>query len=97
MPELPSERARDKVGLPGRLFLYTPDQIATMLSVAEDSVWHYLYLDGRSGGAKKADQMMARNIASEGEKPVWRVAEREFVRWLRFKKFRVYETPWGVG
>lgn len=68
-----------------------------MLAVTEDTVWHYLFLDGRSLGAAPPGKLLARNIASEGETPIWRVGEREFIRWLRHKRFRVYETPWGVA
>lgn len=97
MPELPGERNRKIVDLPPRLFLYTVDQIATLIAVDAHQVYRYLFLDGREVGSHKPGKMIARNIANDGEPPEWRVAEREFVRWLRHKRFRIYENPWGVG
>lgn len=97
MAELPSERARRRVDLPGRLFLYTIDQIATMIAVSDTSVLHYCFLEGRSVGVPKKDRLLARNIAPVGQPPQWRVAERELIRWLKYKHFRIYENPWGIG
>lgn len=87
---LPSEAP--KVGLPTRVFLYTLDQLCVMLDVNEGNLKRdHVYFEGRSVGAKRRDMMIARNIAPPNEKPDWRVAEREFVRWLKFKGFRHYE------
>lgn len=86
------ETSPDKVGLPVRPFLYTPDQIAGLIAVDTKAVKEkYLWYDGRSVGPRPKDKMTARNIAPEGERPQWRVAERELVRWLRVKGFRFYE------
>jgi hypothetical protein len=82
---------RDKVGLPPRVFLYTLDQIATMLSVTVKTVGSYLWYDGRSTGVKSVHLMIAHNIAHPTAKPEWRVAERELVRWLKLKGFKYYE------
>jgi hypothetical protein len=80
------------VGLPARPFLYTLDQIATLLAVELSSIKaSYLYYEGRSSGIHRKDTMRTRNIAPIGEKPDWRVSEMEFTRWLRTKRFRVYE------
>lgn len=95
--DLPTERARQRVDLPPRLFLYTLDQVGTLIAVERQQLIRHVHYDGRSVGAPKPDKLLARNIASDGEPPEWRVAEREFVRWLRHKKFRIYENPWGVG
>ena len=85
--------AAESVGLPVRPFLYTIDQIALLLSVPQGVVESsYLYYEGRSSGIRSKDLISAVNIAKRHEKPEWRVAEREFVRWLRHKGFRVYET-----
>lgn len=83
---------RERVGLPTRPFLYTLDQIATLIHVAEAQVKaSYVYFEGRSTGTRRKDLMVARNIAPDGEKVEWRVAERELVRWLKVKGFRYYE------
>lgn len=80
------------VELPRRAFLFTVDQIATLLSVEEQTVFRqYLFYEGRDVGARPKDKMVARNIARQGEKPDWRIAEREFMRWMRVKGFRYYE------
>jgi hypothetical protein len=86
----------NSVGLPPRPFLFTIDQIATMLSVAESTVrMKYVYYWGRSTGSRPRDKMMARNIAPDGEKPEWRILDRELVRFLRVKGFRMYEQDWS--
>lgn len=63
-----------------------------MLDVSELTLKQkYVYFEGRSIGSRANNLMMARNIAPAGEKPDWRVAEREFIRWMRVKGFRYYE------
>jgi len=80
------------VELPARPFLYTIDQIATLLSVQEQTVKTvYLYYEGSSTGVMPRDQMRAINIAPAGQKPEWRISERTLKNWLRYKGFRVYE------
>lgn len=80
-----------KIGLPPRVFLYTIDQIAVMLDQSEASIkTGHLFFEGRSSGSRRNDLMIARNIAPVNEKPDWRVADREFVRWMRCKGFRYY-------
>lgn len=89
MPE-PIERKR-QMGLPLKVFLYTLDQIATMVEVDIKTLKsNYVYYSDRSIGARQHPLLEARNIAPEGQKPEWRVAENEFVRWLRYKGFKVY-------
>ena len=88
---LPSGAKR--IGLPIRTFLYTLDQISVMIEISETELKKsHLYYRGRSIGSVKRELMVAVNIAAEGEKPEWRVAEREFCRWMRTKGFRHYET-----
>lgn len=88
----PSDRKREQVGLPMRPFLYTIDQIAALLDMKEQTLkTHYIFFAGRSTGDKSPQHMMARNIAPPDQKPVWRVAEQDFMRWLRMKGFRIYE------
>lgn len=80
----------EKVGLPVVTFLYTLDQIGSMLSMnVEGLATTYIYFQGRSLGIKKPSEMLARNIADEDKEPDWRVPQGEFVRWLRLKGFRV--------
>ena len=91
----PSEQARPAdVGLPMRPFLYTQDQIAGLLSCELPSVNRWTHYDGRSVGARPADLMLARNIANDGDKPEWRVAEGELIRWLKRKGFKFYDRGW---
>lgn len=83
---------REKIGLPLRPFLFTIDQIATMLNLRASQVnAKYIYFEGRSTGSRRLDLMVARNIAPPDERPEWRVAERELLRWLRKKGFRYYD------
>lgn len=78
--------------MPVRPFLWTLDQLAVMLNVEEHTVrTSYIYYEGRSTGVRLRSLMTARNIAPEGTHPDWRVAEREFLRWLRVKGFKIYE------
>ena len=87
-------RAGD-VGIPARVFLYTLDQIATLLDVELQALrTSYIHFDGRTLGAHKKDRMMARNIAPLGERPDWRVAEAEFVRWMKLKRYKFHERGW---
>ena len=81
-----------KIGMPTRVFLYTVDQLSVMLDLDEATIKRsYLFFEGRSTGVRARDLMTARNIAQPGEKPDWRIAEREFIRWMRYKGFKHYE------
>lgn len=81
-----------KIKLPAVVFLYTMDQIATMINVAEESLRQsYVHYDGRSTGPCPKDRMLAYNIAPQGERPEWRVSDKAFRRWLRLKGFKYYE------
>lgn len=83
----------ESVGLPVRPFLYSIDQLAGLLSVEESAIRKtYLHYDGRMPGVPDKHRLRAVNIAPPDSKPDWRVAERELVRWMRFKGFRYYET-----
>ena len=91
-------RSPEKVGIPVRLFLFTLDQISTMLAVDEDRLKRgYLFYEGRSVGVRPPDKILARNIAPAGEKPEWRVAEKELVRWARSRGFRIYDRGWSTS
>ncbi len=87
----------DKIGLPVREFMYTLDQIAFLLEVELSTLkTSMIYFEGRSVGAVNKDRMQAYNIASAGEKPDWRVPERFFKRWMRFKGFKIYERGYLI-
>src|SRR5213596_2999182 len=82
----------NKVGLPPRPFLYTVDQISVLLDLDEQTIMQkYLYFEGRSVGSRRRDLMTARNIAGPEDKPEWRIAERELIRWMRSMGFRYYD------
>ena len=81
-----------RVGLPPRVFLYTVDQLAVMLDLAEADIHRrLLFHEGRDIGRRKTDEMLARNIACRGDKPEWRVSEKEFIRWMKLKGFKYYD------
>lgn len=83
----------ESVGLPPRFFLYTLDQVATMINIQLDTLKaSYVYFERRATYPKKLGQLSARNIAPEDQQPVWRILDRELVRWMRYKGFRYYET-----
>lgn len=85
----------EELGLPVRPFLYTADQIATLLSVSTETVRsQYFQYPDRMVGRRRPDKMVARNIAPEGKRPEWRVAERELIRWMRNRGMKVYERSW---
>lgn len=76
-----------------RVFLYTLDQLTQILSIPEAQLMErYLFFQGRSVGIKKNDELLAVNIAPRHAPPEWRVSEKELLRWLAHKGFRVYET-----
>lgn len=80
------------VGLPPKPFFYTIDQVAYLLSIEERSLRaHYLHYHGRSVGAPPRDKIVARNLSPAGIKPEWRIAERELVRYMKFKGLRYHE------
>lgn len=85
-------RRAHSVGLPPRPFLYTFDQLSTLLELKVNTIsMHYIFYDGRSTGNVNRDLMMARNIAPPTDRPEWRVAEAELVRWMKRKGFKFYD------
>lgn len=83
------------VGLPPNVFLYTLDQVATILSLSVEEFKNkgYVFYEGRSTYIKKNAQMSARNIApNPTDAPVWRILDSELVRWMKLKGFRYYES-----
>ena len=91
MARVPDDH-RDKVGLPPRAFLYTIDQIAAMIEVDLVAMKRrYIHFEGKTLGGKRPEKMLARTLEPEsGRASDWRVTEREFIRWLQFKGFRLY-------
>lgn len=82
---------RDKLNLPARPFLYTLDQIATILAIEERTLRRngYLYFNGRQPGRPLPDELRVINIAQGiTDEPNWRVEEKELVRWMKRKGFR---------
>lgn len=78
------------VRLPPRVFLYTLDQIALMLGMDESALKKYCHLDKFHTGVRPPGRLLTRNIAPPDEKRSdWRVAEKELIRWMRIKGFRV--------
>jgi hypothetical protein len=85
----------ESVGLPLRPFLYTLDQVATLLEISEyELTKNHIHLDRVSVGVCPKKKMIARNVAPDGDKPDWRVAERDLIRWMKYKGFRYYEKGW---
>lgn len=85
-------KSRTKVSLPPRFFLYTLDQIATILNVRVESLTaSYIYFERRSTYVKKKGQLSARNIAPADQAPDWRVIDTELKRWMRLKGFSYRE------
>lgn len=81
----------DDIGLPVREFFYTLDQIGYMLEIKVESLKvSHLHFEGRSVGVCPKEKMLAVNIAVSGT-PDWRVAERHFKRWLKFKGYKFHE------
>lgn len=84
-------RDRELFNLPARVFLYTLDQISSMLATEDDELKALLHYRGRSFGPRKRGQIECINIALPTELPNWRVEEEEFVRWCRHVGFRSVE------
>lgn len=86
-----------KIGLPPRIFMFTVDQIGTMLELTDRYVKEtLLFYDRREPGLTPKTKMRAINIAPEGEKPEWRVTEREFIRYLRSRGLKFYDRGFGL-
>lgn len=88
---------RDRIALPPRIFMYTPDQLAQLLSLTEAYVrQRLLWYDRREPGIRPREKLRAVNIAPEGETPEWRVAENELLRYLRLKGIKFYDRGFGL-
>jgi len=80
--------------LPTHPFLYTLDQVAGLLEVNLSTLDQWVYYDGRQHNTRTREYMIARNIALVDERPVWRIAEQELLRWLQVKGFKMYRGRW---
>ena len=81
----------DKIGLPPRPFLYTLDQVATIIALPIEKLRDaYVYYVGLDAGPRRLDQLCARNIAPHGDRPEWRVEEHELIRWMKRRGFLSY-------
>ena len=81
---------KPKVEMPVRPFLYTMDQVATLLQVnVRDLRAKMVWFRGRSTFAKDNHHLQAINIARPDEKPDWRIEERELLRWFGYKGYEV--------
>lgn len=88
----------EQIGLPPRPFLYTVDQLSAVLSLTEQALHtRYLFHEGRDIGRRSVHQMVARNIAPPKDKPDWRVAEKELIRWMKLKRFKYYDRGYVSG
>ncbi len=79
----------DELRVPIRQFMFTIDQLASMLGCAESTVKKYLWFDGMSTGKPGPKRMKALNLADRGERPDWRVQEEEYIRYLRACGIRI--------
>jgi hypothetical protein len=82
---------RERLGLPVRPFLYTVDQVATILNITEVTLKRdgYLHFEGRTPGTSRMDELRVVNVASGvSDRPNWRIEERELVRWMKRKGFK---------
>lgn len=83
---------QSRIGLPPRPFLYTVDQIAVLTGIPERTLHtNVLFHENRDVGVRQKHEMLCRNIANPDDKPDWRVAEREFIRWMKYKGFKFYD------
>lgn len=88
-----SEKNTQQVGLPPTIFLYTLDQLATLLNITQLTMEvSYIYFDGRSPGKHDRSLIRAVNIAPLDKRPEWRVDQRELVRWMKRKKIIYYDS-----
>lgn len=84
----------EKVVVPTRPFLYTLDQIASMLAISErELISLYLFLEGRSTFTRAGHHISAHNIAPPEAEPQWRVSDPELMRWFGVLGFHVERTP----
>lgn len=82
-----------KHNLPRPPFLYTLDQIASLLNLGLDDLKRkYIFFEGQTAGlrGKKMRAVALDPEAPQGQRD-WRVQDAEFLSWLRRTGFRVQE------
>lgn len=80
-----------RVELPLREFLFTLDQLALILNIAERTLTaQYIYFDGVSAGTMTG-RMIARDISQDPNQRDWRVAESSFRSFCRKRGWTVVE------
>jgi hypothetical protein len=78
-----------RASLPTHDFMYSLDQIASILAISESTLNKYVLRIGRQPFTNR-DMLKVVNIALEpGDRPIWRVSEREFVRWCHRRGVRL--------
>lgn len=85
-----AEDRRDQVNLPPRPFLYTLDQLVTLLSYSDINALkraEILFFMGRQPGRGTPDEIRVHNIAPPDKQPDWRCEEKELIRWMKRKGF----------
>lgn len=90
-----TQRDREIANLPPRVFLYTLDQIESMVQIPVSTLKQsFVHFEGRTVGQRRLDRLRAVNIAPDTLPPEWRVTDEELIRWLKRKGFRVTERAW---
>jgi hypothetical protein len=90
-----SEKANKEVGLPLQTFFYTLDQISTMLNIKPERLREMTWFDRRMPGFPRRDFLLAHNMAPPDQVPEWRIADRELIRFLRVKGYKVVERGYA--
>jgi len=86
------ESEANRVGLPIRPFMYTLDQVADLLGVTQARIKsEYGFFDGIHTGKPALNKLRFRNISPQEDVKEWRVSEKELIRWLKNKGFRIIE------
>jgi hypothetical protein len=81
--------AKPTITLPSHEFFYTLDQVALLLAVEESWLRERVYFAGRMPDTHLRDKITAINLAEANERPRWRIPQRELVRWIARKGYKV--------
>lgn len=79
----------ERMLIPEKEFFYTIEQIAALLGTSQKNVRsNYLFYEGRTDQKLYSPRRMrAINInPNEDGASQWRIAEKEYVRWLKYHK-----------
>ena len=86
-PFIPERR----IVLPEHPFFYTLDQVATILQVSESWLRKRTSYAGRTIDTGRA-MLRSVNLAEPDDSPVWRISERELLRWLAYHGVNIKST-----